>query len=147
MQSYPISDAEKAEKLSRKRAVMFAIMPVFLLIQQFSYVAGESYRFIDGFRIGVWVTLASAMALALITGGYWFRKRSIRTLMEDKSTIAHRASALSWAFSVSVTTGIALFILADVMPMSERAAINLVVTLGIVAGMFRFAQLERRALG
>ena len=77
------------------------------------------------------------------------RPRAVRALMDDEITRAHRASALSLGFLVTILSAIALYFLDMFEPMGSRVAIHLIVTIGIAIALIRFGMLERRvhALG
>jgi hypothetical protein len=141
----PMSDVEEAERLSRRRVSMFIAMTALLAIQQgafFSQTGAD--RAVDYVRIGAWVLLAAALLAALLTGGFWLKPRAIRALMDDEVTLAHRASAVKLAFAMSMGVAMALFVLAPLFALTAREAIHLIVSTGIVVGIFRFGQLERR---
>jgi hypothetical protein len=140
-----MSDVEEAERLSRRRVSMLIAMTTLLAVQQgafFSQPAAE--RAVDHVRIGAWVLLAGALLAALLTGGFWLKPRAIRALMDDEVTLANRASAVRLAFAASMGMAIALFVLAPPLALTAREAIHLIVSTGIVVGIFRFGQLERR---
>lgn len=140
-----MSDVEEAERLSRRRVSMLVAMTALLAIQQgafYAQPAGE--RAVDYVRIGAWVLLVGVLLAALLTGGFWLKSRAIRALMDDEITLANRASAVQLAFAMSMGVGIVLFVVAPMFAVSAREAIHLIVSTGLVVGIFRFAQLERR---
>jgi hypothetical protein len=143
-----MSDVEEAERLSRRRASMLIAMTALLAVQQGAFYAQPaSERMVDYVRLGAWVVLVGVLLAALLTGGSWFRPRAIRALMDDESTRAHRARAVQLAFAASMGMAIALFVLAPPLALTAREAIHLIVSTGLVVGIFRFGQLERRAHG
>ena len=140
-----MSDVEEAERLSRRRVSMFIAMTTLLTIQQsafFSQTPAE--RAFDHVRTGTWVLLVGVLLAALLTGGFWLKPRAIRALMDDEVTLANRASAVRLAFAASMAVAIILFVLAPPLALTAREAIHLIVSTGIVVGIFRFGQLERR---
>src|SRR6478735_5676161 len=140
-----MSDVEEAERLSRRRVSMFIAMTTLLTIQQsafFSQTPAE--RALDHVRTGTWVLLVGVLLAALLTGGFWLKPRAIRALMDDEVTLANRASAVRLAFAASMAVAIILFVLAPPLALTAREAIHLIVSTGIVVGIFRFGQLERR---
>ena len=140
-----MSDVEEAERLSRRRASMLIAMTALLAVQQGAFYAQPAAeRAVDYVRLGAWVLLAGVLLAALLTGGFWLKSRAIRALMDDEVTLAHRASAVKLAFATSMAMAIALFVLAPLLALTAREAIHLIVSTGIVVGIFRFAQLERR---
>ena len=145
------SHAEKADRLSRRRARMLPILALFFITQQASFFiegsGGSAERAVDHVKLGAWLVLSLVLLAALWTGGFWLQKREVRDLMDDEVTRAHRAAALSIGFLVAMLTAIALYVVDMFEPMSSRMAIHLIVTFGIAAALIRFGLLERRALG
>ncbi len=140
-----MSDIEEAERLSRRRVSMFVAMTALLTVQQTAFFSQTATgRTVDYVRTGAWVLLVGALLAGLLTGGYWLKPRAIRALMDDEVTQANRASAVSLAFTASMAMAIVLFVLAPPLALTAREAIHLIVSTGIVVGMFRFGQLERR---
>ena len=140
-----MSDVEEAERLSRRRVPMLIAMTTLLAVQQgafFAQTAAE--RTVDHVRVGAWVLLVVALLAALLTGGFWLKSRAIRALMDDEVTLANRASAVRLAFAASMGVAVVLFVLAPMFAVTAREAIHLIVSTGIVVGIFRFGQLERR---
>lgn len=145
------SHAEKADRLSRRRARMLPILALFFITQQASFFiegsGGSAERAVDHVKLGAWLVLSLVLLAALWTGGFWLQKREVRDLMDDEVTRAHRAAALSIGFLVAMLTAIALYVVDLFEPMTSRMAIHLIVTFGIAAALIRFGLLERRALG
>ncbi len=140
-----MSDVEEAERLSRRRVSLFVGMTGLLALQQGAFFAQTgAERAVDYVRMGAWVLLVSALLAALLTGGFWLKSRAIRALMDDEVTLAHRASAVRLAFIASMGVAIVLFVVAPRFAVTAREAIHLIVSTGIVVGIFRFGQLERR---
>lgn len=145
-----MSDAEEAERLSRRRAGMMPALGVLLIVQQAVFVtADDRMRLVDQVRTTGWLALAAVILAALVTGGFWFKPRAVRDLMDDDVTKANRASALTLGFVVAMSTAIALYALEAFVrgSVSTLEAIHVIVTVGLLAAMLRFALLERRALG
>ena len=145
------SPAETAERLSRRRARMLPILALLFITQQASFFAegsgGAAERTVDHVKLGAWVVLSGVLLAALWTGGFWLQKREIRALMDDEVTRAHRFSALSLGFLVTMLAAIALYFVDMFEPMTSRMTIHLIVTAGIAAALLRFGLLEHRALG
>jgi hypothetical protein len=140
-----MSDVEEAERLSRRRASMLIAMTSLFAVQQIAfYSEPPGDRVVDYVRIGSWVLLVGVLLAALLTGGFWLRSRAIRALIDDEVTVANRAKAVSLAFGASMTMAIALFVFAPPLALTAREVIHLIVSTGLVVGIFRFGQLERR---
>lgn len=144
----PSSDIEAAHTLSRRRARMLPALAVIFIAQQVSYFAepDAGMRAVDHVKIGAWVLLSVVLLLALATGGFWFKPKRVRALMEDDVTRANRADAFRLAFLVTMAGAILLYFVSLFDPMSGREAIHLLTTIGIATALLRFGLLERRAL-
>ena len=141
------AEIEAADRLSRRRARMMPLLAVIFIAQQASYFSQpDSARLVDHVKIGAWVVLSIVLVLALATGGFWLKPKRVRQLMEDDTTRANRASALSLGFLVTMAAALLLYGLTLYEPISGREAIHLLTTVGIAAGLLRFAFLERRDL-
>jgi hypothetical protein len=145
------SDIEVADRLSRRRARMLPFLAVIFITQQAAYFsdrfegAGTAVRTVDHVKIGAWLVLSVVLLLALTTGGFWFKSREVRALLDDEVTRAHRAAALQLGFIVTMVAAFAFYLLIQFEPMSARDSIHLLVTIGIATALVRFGMLERRA--
>ena len=142
------SNAEIAERLGRRRARVFLVLGLFLVIQQSAYFThGDGRRLVDHVQVGAWVAMSAVVLFVLITGGFWFRSPELRAMLNDESTRANRAAALGIGFVCAMITGIVLFVMQSVWAFSPGEVIHLIVTVGLFAALFRFSILERRGLG
>jgi hypothetical protein len=145
------SNVEEADRLSRRRARMLPVLAIIFITQQAAYFsdrfegAGAAVRAVDHVKIGAWVILSVVLLLALTTGGFWFKSREVRALLDDEVTRAHRAAALQLGFIVTMIAAFAIYLLIQFEPMSARDSIHLLVTIGIATALVRFGMLERRA--
>jgi hypothetical protein len=148
MSSKPASPVDAADRLSRRRARVFNALAFFVLIQQFAFLnMGYGQRLVDHVRFGAWVLTAGLVLFVLTSGGFHLRGRGLRDLMNDEVTRANRGSALGFGFVAAMIVGIALYPFVGVLDASAYDCLRLVVNTGLVAGLIRFAMLERRALG
>jgi hypothetical protein len=142
------SDIETADRLTRRRARMLPFLAIIFLTQQVSYFAEADarVRMVDHVKVGAWLLLSVVLLLALATGGFWFKPRNVRALMDDEVTRANRAEAFRIGFLITMIAGIALYFLDQFVPVSGREAIHVLVTVGIATALIAFGALERRAL-
>lgn len=143
-----LSDAAKAEKLSRHRGRMLIVLAVLFLGQQVTYFdggLGSGDRPVDHVRIGAWLMLSIVILLALTTGGGWIYSREVRRLANDEATRAFRERGFRAGFLASMATCIVLYFVSLFEPLGGRDAIHLVMTVGLVVTLLWFAFLERRA--
>ena len=144
------SDVEVADQLSRRRARTLPILAVIFVTQQAAYVAdryegvSEAVRTVDHVKIGAWLILSVVLLLALTTGGFWFKSRNVRALLDDEVTRTNRAAALQLGFVTSMVAALVIYVVATFEPMSARDAIHLLVSIGLATALIRFGILERR---
>ncbi|MBW8785865.1 MAG: hypothetical protein JF593_14745 [Novosphingobium sp.] len=144
-----LSDADLADRLSRRRARMIVPLAVIFITQQATFFSDSAnhHRTVSYVHAASWLVLAAVILAALVTGGFWLKPRAVRALMEDEITRANRARALSLGFVLAMVTAMLLFVLDLFEPLPARTAIHLILSVGMGAALLRFAALERRALG
>ncbi len=142
-------DHLEADRLVRRRARLWPVLAILIVLSQLSLVIAVPARLADSvgsFRDGLWLGLTMTSVAALWTGGYWFKRRAVRTLLDDEVTRAHRADALAVGFLLAMLASGALYVATMIGPVDVRVALNVIVTAALVGGLLRFSWLERRAL-
>lgn len=142
-----ISNVEKAERLSSRRARMLPFLAVIYISQQATFFTDDALdgRSVDHVKIGAWLVLSLVMLLALATNGFWFQSAEVRALVNDESTKANRADAMTTGFIFAMLGGMVLYFLNQLEPVTAREAIHVILSLGLGAALVRFGMLERRA--
>ena len=142
--------AERAERLTAKRARALPALAVIYFAQQASFFAAYSQPHsstdIVHFKIGAWVILSLAMLAALATKGFWFSPREVRELADDETSRANRSAAMRAAYLVSTAVAIILYLAQAIAPLSVLEAIHLIVSSGLGVGLLTFGMLERKAM-
>jgi len=143
-----MSDSERAEKLTRRRARILPVLALFFISGQAMYLGNvtQPTRDVDTVRISAWLVWAFALLLLLATGGGFFRKREVRALMEDETTVEHRRRGIVMGFWAAMLCAVGLYVLSAFEPISARETMHLVLSFGIGAALLTFAYHERRAL-
>jgi len=142
------SNADLAERLTRRRARILPVLGLFMIIQQSAYFAnGDGTRLVDQVRISAWVVTGVMILLVLTTGGFWFRGAEVRSMLNDEGTRANRAAALSTGFVCAMLSAMIIYVMRGAWEFSVGEVIHLIVTAGLFSALIRFAMLERRALG
>ena len=145
-----MTDIETADRLVRRRARMMPLMAMIFVVQQASYFSGtrmdDGHRLVNYIAISGWVGMSTVLLVMLASGGGWFRGPHVRALVNDESTRANRADALSLGFLAAMIAAIALYLFSLFEPLGVREAIHVLMTIGIAAALLRFGMLERRAL-
>jgi protein-S-isoprenylcysteine O-methyltransferase Ste14 len=144
-----LSDAEQADRLSRRRARMTVALAIVFVSQQFTFFSdrAEDYRPVTWVHTSGWLVLAAVILAGIATGGFWWKPRSVRALMEDEVTRENRHRALSLGFVLAMVTAIVLYAVDRFEPVGAPIAIHLILSVGLGAALVRFGALERRALG
>ena len=142
------SDMEIAERLQRRRARLVILLAVMFVAGQAVYFGNmqDPERLVDQVRVSAWFVWALALLLLLATGGGLFRSASVRALLNDEGTRAHRASALAFGFWAAMAGCILLYIVTMFEAVGAREAVHIVLSFGIGAALLRFGMLERRSL-
>jgi len=138
----------RADRLSRRRARILPILAIIYLTQQASYFSAaldSPTRTVDHVKIGAWLLLSAVLLAALTTKGFWFHPRAVRELVDDEHTRNNRLDAMRIGFLAAMLTGIVLYFVVQIEPMTARQAIHLIISLGLGAALVRFGMLERRA--
>ena len=145
----PMSIAEKAEYLSKRRARMLPALAIIFLSQQasfFSQIADGEHVSAEGAKISAWLVLSVVLLLGLATKGFWLEPKEVRDLVDDENTRANRNEAMRWGFLFGMGSAIAVYVLTMIEVVTGREAVHIVLSFGIAAALLRWAVLERRAL-
>lgn len=144
-----LSDAEEADRLSRRRAGMTISFAVVFISQQFTFFSEQpgDQRPVAWVHTGGWLMLTAVILWALVSGGFWFKSKAVRALMEDEVTRDNRHRALTLGFVLAMIAAMVLFLIDRVEPIGAPIAIHLILSIGLGSALVRFGMLERRALG
>jgi hypothetical protein len=143
-----LADVEKAERLGRQRASIFAVQAVVFLSWQTLFVTGhvaDRVRTVDQVKISAWLVLAILLLFLLATGGMLISGRKLRGLLNDELTRSHRARACVMGFWAAMGSAIALYVVGMFEPVSGREVIHIVMSFAIGTGLMTFSILERRS--
>lgn len=143
-----LSDQETADRLNDRRPGMLITIVLIFLLQQAAYFSQPPAvtRGVDYVRIAGWIALATVLLAILMRGGFWFKSAAVRALVEDEVTRANRARAVETGFVATMIAAICLYVFNLFEPVSGRAAIHILLSIGIGFAALHFAALERRAL-
>jgi len=143
----PMSVAEKAEYLSKRRARMLPALAVIFLSQQASFFSQMSGAHVSAERVKIsaWLVLSVLLLLGLATKGFWLEPREVRDLIDDENTRANRNEAMRWGFLFAMGSAIAVYVLTMIEVVTGREAVHIVLSFGIAAAILRWGILEKRA--
>ena len=140
--------AQKAERLSQRRARVLYVLAAIYLSQQAAYFTSSSsaaVRTVDTVKISAWLILSVVLLLGVATKGFWFHPKEVRDLIDDENTRANRTDAMRMGFLWAMASAIAIYFVGMYEPVSGREAVHVIVSIGIGAALLRLAALERRA--
>ena len=144
----PVSVADKAEFLSRRRARMLPALAVIFLSQQatfFSQMSGGEHVSAEKAKISAWLVLSVVLLFGLATKGFWLEPKEVRDLVDDENTRANRNEGMRWGFLFAMGSAIAIYVLTMFDVVTGREAVHVVLSFGIAAALLRWGVLERRA--
>lgn len=143
-----MTDADLAERLTRRRARVMFVLAVLFMTQQASYFTNTPMGTgtVAPLKIAAWLVMSTLLLVGFATGGGWTRSPEVRALMNDETTRAHRATATTIGFYNAMATGIVIYGLAMIKPVFGRDAVHVMMTVGIASALVAFAGLERAAL-
>jgi hypothetical protein len=139
------TNAEKAERLSSKRARILPFLTLIFLSQQGAYLSTSANNSAQTVKISAWLVLSVVLLAALATKGFWLQPKEVRDLIDDENTRANRNDAMRWGFLFSMGTAIGIYFLTMFDNVKGRESIHIIMTVGIAAALIRWAYLERRA--
>ena len=142
-----MTDADIANRITRRRGRMLPVLGILFLAQQGIFFSGHPGfdRTVDHFKISAWLVNALVMLLVLAFGGGLFRSKAVRALVNDETTQVHRGKGYEAGFLAMFAICIVLYFLSLYEPLGGREAIHLILSAGIAAALVRFGMLERRA--
>ncbi len=146
-----MSDHLLAEKLVRRRARVSMVFGILFLVSQASSLSHPHpaltnpgpYQF---GHVAAWVIWAAILLVALATGGGLLRTAGVRQMMNDESTLTHRARALGVGFWMSLAATFSVYFVNLYEPVTTADALRIVVTVAVAAALISFGAMERRAL-
>lgn len=137
--------AEKAERLSRKRARMLPILALMFLSQQAAYYSNTHAGPPAMLKISAWLVLSIVLVAALATKGFWFHSKELRDLIDDENTRANRLDGMRWGFLFAMAGSVGVYIDTMFEAVTAREAVHIIMSIGIAAALIRWGVLERRA--
>lgn len=142
----PMSVAEQAEYLSKRRARMLPALAAIFLAQQASYFSTPTVpRSVDTVKISAWLVLSIVLLAALATKGFWFHSSEVRNLIDDENTRANRNHAMRSGFLFAMGAGVCVYVLTMFEPVTAREAVHVMMSAGIATALIQWGFLERRA--
>ena len=133
-----------AERLMKRRANALFVLSLVFTVTQGSFIGSNAGP--SALHISTWVVMAVVLLAFFATGGGWTQTPAVRALMNDESTRVHRARATMVAFYNMMASGVVVYILGMLKPVSGGEAAHLIMTVGIASALTAFWGFERAAL-
>src|SRR5256885_17215636 len=140
-----VQDVEAAERMGRGRSRIFFVLAIIFFAGQSASFASSPLTRDSHARIGAWLILVILILLLLATGGFLFRGRKVRDLLNDETSRLNRLASQALGFWVTIITALAVYVESIFDPLSLNEGLHIIVTTGVGAALISFAVRERRA--
>ncbi len=140
------SNIEKADRVSRARAVTAPFLGLAMLSVQQWLFFGRDWDRLSPVQLGLWTLLATAALLVVLTGGRWLLPRGISRYVDDESSRANRLQAIFGGFTAAMVTLLIVFIVSPFEPIDAQRAAHIVVSIGLGVALVSFGFAESRGL-
>jgi hypothetical protein len=142
-------DVEKAERLGRRRARIFAVQAIIFISWQglfFSRPPEGPMRAVETVKLSAWFVWVLVLLVLLATGGNLLRGRKVRALLNDEFTRRNRTQAYVAGFWAAAISAIGLYLIDLFDVVTTREAIHAILSAAIASALITFAARERRSL-
>lgn len=137
---------ERAEKISRQRALAAPVIGILLLIVHQGVFFNWNWSEVNYFARGLWAVLALASLVLVVTGGNFLVPKAIRELANDEVTQANWSYATASGFGVAMGVSIVVFVMAPIYPLEAQRAAHLIFSTGMGLTLVLFGARERKSL-
>jgi hypothetical protein len=137
------NEIERAEGLSRARALLMAIAAAVLLINAVIQYGQPVYAG-SGVRGASWLVVVGLWMFILWNGGGLRLRGRMRTLLNDELSLQNRGRALAAGFYASLAAGLGVYVVNWSSPVATGDALKIVTAAGLCAALLRYAWLEWR---
>src|SRR3954466_10687041 len=121
---HDVHDVEKADRMGRARSRMFFVLAMVFFAGQSMYFTSSPATRDSHARIGAWLILVILILLLLATGGFVFRGRKVRDLLNDETFRLKRLAAKATGFWVTIITVLLMIRQPIFDPMTFNEAIH-----------------------
>lgn len=138
----PASDIARAEALARRRASLFPLMGLAMIIASALLTGLDPAGWVGH---AAWLVLFAIGFSLVALGGLW--KWAPWALAEDEGTRANRSSAIMTGYYAGIACGTGLYIVTIFQPLEAPQVLRILLVTAIAAPLINFGALERRDLG
>ncbi|ODT70164.1 MAG: hypothetical protein ABS75_13710 [Pelagibacterium sp. SCN 63-23] len=141
------SDAEKAERLSRGRAVAWPFLGLAVLVAHQGVFFAWNWDNVGILPMVIWTVLAIGMVALTLTGGRRLLPKRLRAFAEDEVTRANRDTAIRMGFLAGLIMSIIVFVVAPFEPLPAQRAAHLIFSMSLGISFLVFGLRELFSLG
>ena len=142
---HDVHDVEEAERMGRARSRIFFVLAIVFFAGQSLYFTSSPLTRDSHARVGAWLILVVLILMLLATGGFLFRGRNVRDLLNDETSRLNRLASQALGFWVTIITALVVYVESIFDPLSLNEGLHIIVALGVGAALISFAVRERRA--
>jgi len=142
---HDVHDVEEAERMGRARSRIFFVLAIVFFAGQSLYFTSSPLTRDSHARVGAWLILVVLILMLPATGGFLFRGRNVRDLLNDETSRLNRLASQALGFWVTIITALVVYVESIFDPLSLNEGLHIIVTLGVGAALISFAVRERRA--
>lgn len=139
------SNIEKADRLSRARAIAAPFFGLAVMSAQQWLFFGRDWAAVSRWQLVVWTILAATALVIVATGGGWLIPPRYRSYVDDESARENRRDALSIGFVAAMCTAMMVFVVSPWEPIEAQRAAHLIFSIGLGSSLLAFGLAERRA--
>lgn len=148
-----MANTDTIERLSRRRARFLIVCAVaylgwqFPLFEAYHRLSAGPARFVDIFALSAGALFVAVMIWLLISGGRMPRDAGVGAALNDELVRDNRRRAFALGFWAMLFTAAAIMAVNLFVPIGGVDTAHVVVIVGAVVPLLRFAQLESRREG
>jgi len=131
--------------MGRARSRIFFVLAIVFFAGQSLYFTSSPLTRDSHAKVGAWLILVVLILMLLATGGFLFRGRKVRDLLNDETSRLNRLASQALGFWVTIITALVVYVESIFDPLSLNEGLHIIVTLGVGAALISFAVRERRA--
>ena len=142
---HDVHDVEEAERMGRAGSRIFFVLAMVFLAGQSLYFTSSPLTRDSHARVSAWLILVVLILMLLATGGFLFRGRKVRDLLNDETFRLNRLASQALGFWVTTIAALVVYVESMFDPLSLNEGLHIIVALGVGAALTNFAVRERRA--
>src|SRR5256885_10618621 len=140
-----VQDVEAAERMGRGRSRIFFVLAIIFFAGQSASFASSPLTRDSHARIGAWLILVILILLLLATGGFLFRGRKVRDLLNDETSRLNRLASQALGFWGTIVAALAVYVESIFDPLTLNHGAPIIVTLGVRSPLISLAVREPTA--